>query len=415
MRPIPREKIFDSTVPLLLDPYRYIARRCRAHATDLFATRLLLQPAICMTGSAAAALFYDNARFRRFGAPPGRLQKTLFGEGGVQGLDDEAHRHRKAMFLSLMSPESIDRLAELTAHEWQRGAERWTAMERVVLYDEFRTLLTRAVCAWAGVPLAEEEVGLRSRELGAMFDAAGGVGPRHWWSRLARQRGDRWIGAIVDQVRAGALTPPESSPLAVVAAHRTLEGELLNPHVAAVEVLNLIRPTVAVAVYLTFVAHALQFHPESRARLRSGDNAHGERFVQEVRRFYPFFPAVLARVRHDFTWDGYAFPAGRRVVLDLYGTNHDPRVWRTPDKFLPDRFTDRDENPYAFIPQGGGDHAVHHRCAGEWITIRLMKLALEFLTRHMRYHVPAQDLAIDYTRLPALPRSRFVIRNVRFG
>jgi fatty-acid peroxygenase len=42
-----------------------------------------------------------------------------------------------------------------------------------------------------------------------------------------------------------------------------------------------------------------------------------------------------------------------------------------------------------------------------------MRLAPDFFVRRMQYAVPAQDLEIDRTRLPALPRSRFVIRDVR--
>ena len=42
-----------------------------------------------------------------------------------------------------------------------------------------------------------------------------------------------------------------------------------------------------------------------------------------------------------------------------------------------------------------------------------MKVATEFLAGGMAYDVPEQDLRIDRSRLPALPRSRFVIANVR--
>jgi fatty-acid peroxygenase len=42
--------------------------------------------------------------------------------------------------------------------------------------------------------------------------------------------------------------------------------------------------------------------------------------------FAPFFPAVAARVRRDFDWKGYRLPRGRRVLLDLYGTDYDPRT-----------------------------------------------------------------------------------------
>jgi fatty-acid peroxygenase len=78
-----------------------------------------------------------------------------------------------------------------------------------------------------------------------------------------------------------------------------------------------------------------------------------EWFTQEVRRFYPSFPAVAARVRSDFDWNGYRFPSGRRTMLDLYGTNHDVRTWDAPDAFRPERFRDATPTAYAFVPQRG--------------------------------------------------------------
>jgi fatty-acid peroxygenase len=41
-----------------------------------------------------------------------------------------------------------------------------------------------------------------------------------------------------------------------------------------------------------------------------------------------------------------------------------------------------------------------------------MEGAMRRLTTGMRYDVPEQDLRIDRSRMPALPRSRFVITNV---
>lgn len=413
MPQIPRDKNLDSTLALIRDPYRFIAKRCQRYRSDLFETRLLLRKAICMTGPEAAELFYDPSRLVRRGAPPARIQVTLFGKGGVQDLDGEAHRRRKQMFMSLMTPEQIGRLAETTAGAWRTHARQWTSMDEVVLYDELHELLTRAVCAWAGVPLAEAEVGRRTREIAAMFDYAGSVGPKHWWSRLARKRAEHWIADVVSQIRAGQLRPPEQTAAHVIAWHRDLNGDLLSPQVATVEVLNVLRPTVAVAVYITFVAHALHQHPECRRKVEAGEDGYAELFVQEVRRFYPFFPSVIARVRNGFEWKGYPFPQGRRVVLDLYGTNHDARTWDAPEAFRPERFRHWNGSPFNFVPQGGGDHNVNHRCPGEWIAIDLMKIALDVLAREIKYDVPEQDLRIDFSRIPALPRSRFVISNVR--
>jgi fatty-acid peroxygenase len=332
----------------------------------------------------------------------------------VQGLDYVAHRHRKQMFMTMMSPEAIQRLGDIAVDQWRTHARRWAAAAGdVALYEQAQEVLTRAVCAWAGVPLGEDEVPLRTRQLTALFDGAGAVGPRHWRSRLARKAADAWMAQVVERIRDGRLSVPEGSPAQLVATHRDADGDLLSPKVAAVEILNVLRPTVAVSVYITFVAHALHRHPESRQRIAAGDEAYLDRFVQEVRRFYPFFPAVAARTRRDFTWQGFHFPAGVRVLLDLYGTNHDLRSWSSPELFHPDRFLGERRDPYNFVPQGGGDHHEHHRCPGEWIATELMKTTARFLTRELRYDVPAQDLEIDHARLPALPRSHFVMRDVR--
>jgi len=63
------------------------------------------------------------------------------------------------------------------------------------------------------------------------------------------------------QTRAGGVQPPEQSALRVITTHRDLNGALLSPRIAAVELLNMLRPTFAVSVFITFIAHALHHHP----------------------------------------------------------------------------------------------------------------------------------------------------------
>lgn len=415
MPEIPREKIPDSTVPFLLDGYEFIAKRCRRYDTDLFRTRLLLQDTICMTGAEAAELFYDESRFIRQGAAPGRVLNTLFGRGGVQGLDGQAHRHRKQLFMSLMSPENVARLGELSAEQWRLSARAWERMPAVVLLDETRELLFRAACTWAGVPFEPSEVRARTNDVGDLIESGGAVGPKHWQGRLARQRAERWAAGLVRRARNGELpVTPEREALGAIAVYRDENGRPLDDRVAAVELLNVIRPTVAVAYFIVFLALALHTFADSREKLTSGEYD-PEWFVQEVRRFYPFFPSVAARVRSDFEWRGYHFPGETRVLLDLYGTNRDPRLWEQPEQFNPARFRDWTGNPFTLIPQGGGDHYSGHRCPGEWITIELMKVALGMLSFSLRYDLPPQDLRMSLSRMPATPNSRFVIATAKQG
>ncbi|MCZ7435919.1 cytochrome P450 [Micromonospora sp. WMMC241] len=412
MSTMPSDRSPDSTLAFLREGYRFVSARCDRLGSDVVQTRLLLEPTICLRGRDAAELFYDEERFVRRGAAPKRGQRTLTGVGGVQGLDGPAHRARKAMFMSLMTPAAVRRLGQLFDDEWRARIPTWAEDGPVVLYDEVGRILTRAVWAWAGVPLAEADVRRRTAEMHAMIEGPAVLGPKHWRGLLARRRAERWAGELVDRVRAGTLPAPEDSALRVIAEHRDERGAPLPRRIAAVGLLNVLRPTVAVDRYVVFAALALHDHPHWRDRVR-GDDAATEQFVQEVRRYYPFFPFAAARVRRSFEWRGYAFPQGRRVLLDLYGTNHHPALWPEPERFRPERFAAWRDDPFSFIPQGGGDHDTGHRCAGEWITIELMKRAVGALTGAMSYRVPPQDLALDLGRMPALPPSGMIVDGVR--
>ncbi len=412
---IPTDTSPEGTLGLLADGYEFISKRCRRLGSDAFRTRLLLHPTLCMRGHEAAKLFYDTRRFARAAAAPARLRGTLTGSGGVQGLDGAAHDARKAMFLTLMSDGEMARLADLTRAELRRAARGWEERDRVVLFDALMRVLCRAVCEWAGVPLAEDELGTRTAQMAAMIDAPGGIGPRVVRGRIARIRAEAWIERLVEQVRTHELEPREAGALAHIARHRDIDGEPLSPHDAAVEILNVLRPTVAVARFLVFAALALHHHPEHVEELRSSGDGAVWRFAQEVRRYYPFFPFAVARSATAFSWRGARIEKGERALLDLYGTDHDERLWEEPYAFRPERFARRSPDAFDLIPQGGGDTLKNHRCAGERPTLMLLQVALEELTRALSYDVPEQDLNVDLARIPAIPRSRFVIADVRLG
>ena len=119
-------------------------------------------------------------------------------------------------------------------------------------------------------------------------------------ARLARRRLERWAANLISSVRNSRFLPPTGSALEVIAAHRDRDGRVLPPKAAAVELLNILRPTVAVAVWATFGALALHRLPAWRSRVAPGSAADREAFSQEVRRYFPFAPFVSARVReHD--------------------------------------------------------------------------------------------------------------------
>lgn len=390
----------DDTLSLFREGYTFISRRCDARGVDAFKTRILLQSTICMRGEEAAKLITDDTKFQRKGAAPRRLQTTLTGKGGVQGMDGAPHRHRKAMFVDLMSPPNIASLIDELRAEWELALPRWAQAPEIVLFDEVQKLLCSAACRWAGIKVTAKGIARRTRDMAAMIEGAGHLVYGYMKGRVARKRAEAWAKGWIRRARRVA---KNESALSVIAHHRDHTGAYLPVKVAAVELLNVLRPTVAVARYIAFAALALEQHPEWRERIAAGESA--EPFVLEVRRLTPFFPFVAARARHAFRWNGLQFTPGMRVLLDLYGTNQHGASWPAPRAFDPTRFIEARPTPFNLIPQGPGEHRKDHRCPGEWATIGLMIAAVEKLCRAMRYQMPAQDLTVDLSKAPALPRS----------
>ncbi|WP_324273672.1 cytochrome P450 [Blastococcus brunescens] len=175
------------------------------------------------------------------------------------------------------------------------------------------------------------------------------------------------------------------------------------------ELLNIVRPTTAVAWFAAFSGHALIRWPENRKRLADGDPEFALAFAHEVRRFYPFAPFIGGRAPREVEWDGVRIPENSMVLLDLYGQNHDPALWDDPYAFRPERFLDREIGAYELVPQGRGDPRTNHRCPGEQLTVALVAALATRLAR-LDVDVPEQDLTISLRRIPARPASGVVLR-----
>lgn len=415
---VPTRARVDRSLALLREGYRFVDRRRREgdgptpsdRAVEL---RLLGQRTVLLGGRDAVRFFYDQTLFRRRDAIPRPLANTLFGKGAVHVHDGEAHLHRKAMFMRLLSTEQAVRVGAITDELWRVAVQRWRSEGRVVLFDEAVRVIGVGICRWAGLPLTPDNAPRRVRDLERIVDGFGSVGLPHAQARLARKRSEHWVKGVVADVRAGRLVAPPGSALDVVTSFTDLDGRPLDDRTAAVELLNMVRPSVAVAWFVAFSGLALHENPSWRARLAAGTGEDLDRdleaFAHEVRRLYPFAPVVGARAARDLTWRGHSVPEGRLVLLDLHGMNHDPHVWPDPDRFDPGRFVGRQPDAFTYVPQGGADPHTGHRCAGERVTVELLKSAVRALVG-VRWDVPEQDLTYPLSRTPTRPRSGVVLQ-----
>lgn len=370
VRSMPRLRAIDSSASFLLDGYTFGARRFDRLGSDAFHTRLMFTPATFMRGEEAARLFYEGDRFARAGL---RVD-----------LSEDAEPHR---------------LRDVFEDEWANAVADWTFRPSVTLHIELLDLLTRSALRWAGVPISGTELEARAGELGDILESARRQEAPAWSGRLKRLRAHRWARKVVRSARRGELTVESGTPLLAIVEHSGAGLEPLDDDAAAAELVGVLQPIVAVARFTVFAALALHANPHWYATFRSGNDTDLDNFVREVRRFFPFFPAVAGRVRSPFEGMGYRFRRHDWVLLDLYGTNHDPHRWRDPSAFRPERFRSVDAaagDPWASDPGA----------------LDLMRESVRLLTRGVTYTVADQDLRVSLRRFPAIPRDGFVIRNV---
>jgi cytochrome P450 len=84
-----------------------------------------------------------------------------------------------------------------------------------------------------------------------------------------------------------------------------------------------------------------------------------EMAFKEALRLKPPVPSMPRRAVRDFTFKGYAIPAGTLIGVNPLFTHHMPEIWPDPDTFDPTRFTDeaqRGRHRFAWVPYGGGAH-----------------------------------------------------------
>src|SRR3954467_6130748 len=246
---VPARARVDRSLALLREGYRFVDRRRREgdgptpsdRAVEL---RILGQRAVLLGGREAVRFFHDQALFRRRDAFPRPLANTLFGKGAVHVHDGEAHLHRKAMFMRLLSSEHAVRIGAITDELWRAAVDRWEGGGRVVLFDDAVRVIGVGLCRWAGLPLTPRNAPRRVWDLERIVDGFGSVGVLHVEARLARKRSEHWVKGVVAGVRAGRLPPEPGSALDVVSAFRDVDGTLLDDRTAAVELLNMVRPAV---------------------------------------------------------------------------------------------------------------------------------------------------------------------------
>lgn len=416
MEKVPEIKIKLTDVTERLDEGYLLFSTLREEANaPVVKARLLNKEVIAVYGQEAAKKFYDPNNFKREGAMPKLVLKTLFGEEGVQTMDGKSHEHRKTIFMNLMTPKRMEDYHQIVDKNLSEKLDQQHG--EFDLFDLSKDVLFRSICEWAGIDLSKipkEEVEQLADYQISMISSAVTNPATHIKGVENRKKSEKWAQSLIEDARIHPVANKEEVALYAFANATDEQGELLPINVAAVELLNVIRPTVALTVWIALMGHALFSRPDIYQRLRAEFAQLQDSFIQEMRRYYPFFPMLPAFATKDVEIDGYMIPKDSWVVLDLYGTNHDERSIESPEVFRISRYLGKEKHisydeEYEMIAQGGGKFEAMHRCAGEWITLHTLRVFSDQLVNKYEFSVPDQDWSIPMNQFPTFPNSKALV------
>ncbi|RCV41370.1 hypothetical protein SETIT_9G130300v2 [Setaria italica] len=124
--------------------------------------------------------------------------------------------------------------------------------------------------------------------------------------------------------------------------------------------------------------------------LRNSDLKYLKLVMKEAIRLHPAAPLLVPRESIGAAeLGGYVVPGGSRIVVNAWAISRDPRYWRDPEEFRPERFAE-DGAPdfqglhFEFTPFGAG----RRMCPGYNYGLAGMQLALLQLMYHFDWRLP---------------------------
>jgi cytochrome P450 len=421
--------LLGETHLLLRDGFGFVEQRSRRYG-PIFRTRILGRPTAVITGPDATALFIDSRKVQREGSMPAHIQ-TLFGGRALPVLDGDVHRERKHFIMAAFSQDALVGYLPIMQRLMAQYFQRWAAAGEIGWVDQWKQLSLETICeTLMGIPpgpTLDELRGLYDtffRGLGALPIPLPGTA----FSRAKRVL-RRILAIHRANVDAHVAAPRDDGLSRTLAARSPLDGGAPALEDVAREQHHLVLAGLIVWGWMATLIAELDQHPEMRQRLTDEiarlappspaatppvtlpqleGLAYLDQLTREVRRLSPVVHVFFGKARETFEFAGHTVPAGWGVLWGIRSSHLAPQVWNDPLRFDPERFAparaEDHRHAHAFAPNGAGG-PMGHKCAGyEFAPILLKLFAVELLSRYDWRLSQPQDLSLDWSQLPPMPK-----------
>ncbi|MGC2774054.1 MAG: cytochrome P450 [Bradyrhizobium sp.] len=373
--------IIGKTFEVLADPKGHVERNARKYG-HVYRSHMFGDVNVVLLGPEANELvLFDQAKLFSSAHGWGHILNLLFPRG-LMLLDFDEHRmHRKALSVAFKAGPMKSYLAGLDRGIAARIAQWKQQPDEMAFYPAIKQLtLDLAATSFLGTDIGPEVDAINRAFVDMVAASVAPIRrplPGTQMARGVRGR-QRIVAYFSEQIPLRRAKGDGEDLFSQLCRATDDRGALLSTQdiVDHMSFLMMAAHDTLTSSITSFVAQ-LAAHPEWQQRLRdevaslglaAGDPMSSEHLekmkltemaFQETLRLMPPVPSLPRRPVRDFTFKGYAIPAGTGVGINPMFTHHMPEIWPEPERFDPMRFTDeaqRGRHRFAWVPFGGGAH-----------------------------------------------------------
>lgn len=408
--------VLGETLPFLRDQPRYIADRVQRYGR-VFYTHLFGRDTIALIGAEGNRfVLTEGMKALRWkdGWPP--TFPALIGD--VLLLQDgELHRKKRNLLMPAMHLQAVESYVQTMEDRLLANLAKWEKTGSFSWYEAFNRLTFEVSSAlFLGVDASKGDDGLNKKIvdwMGGLMALPIDLGPLTAFGRAKRLRTEllAHVGRAIEERK----RHPEKDALGLLVGFTDDQGDSLTDVELQAQALFLVAAGFeTTSSLLTYMAYALATNSDVLARAREEQRQLGvdgpltldqlkrmtylDQVLTEVERMYAPISFGMRGAEHDCEFNGYAIPAGWRVLFSIDATHKDPEYFPDPERFNPDRFAEnsKDRNTFRLVGFGGGPRF----CPGMMMARTQAKVIGSHLLRSYHWTIDAnQDFRVDF--LPA--------------